>query len=107
MGLLLFIIAYVLFLPITIFNALNVRKRGYLKDSAVNLDRYANREFRFSLNKYLIFDTSPDRFGNIEETISSVLGKNQLSNNLTKFGKVIVWILNKIEKNHCIKSINK
>jgi hypothetical protein len=107
MGLFLFIIAYVLFLPITIFNALNVRKRGYLKDSAVNLDRYANREFRFSLNKYLITEKSPDRFGNIEETISSVLGKNQLSNNLTRFGKVIVWILNKIEKNHCIKSINK
>ncbi len=107
MGLFLFIIAYVLFLPITIFNALNVKKKGYLRDSAVNLDRYANREFRFSLNKYLILEKSPDRFGNIEETISSVLGKNQLSNNLTRFGKVIVWILNKIEKNHCIKSINK
>lgn len=107
MGLVLFIIAYLLFLPITIFNALNVKKKGYLRDSAVNLDRYANREFRFSLNKYLILEKSPDRFGSIEETISSVLGKNQLSNSLTKFGKVICWILNKIEKNHCIKSINK
>jgi hypothetical protein len=107
MGLVLFIIAYVLFLPITIFNALNVKEKGYLKDSAVNLDRYANREFRFSLNKYLILEKSPDRFGNIEETISGVLGKNQLSSNLTKFGKCLVWLLNKIEKNHCIKSINK
>ena len=66
MGLVLFIIAYILFLPITIFNALNVKKKGYLKDSAVNLDRYANREFRFSLNKYLILEKSPDRFGDIE-----------------------------------------
>jgi hypothetical protein len=106
MGLVLFIIAYVLFLPITIFNALNVKKKGYLKDSAVNLDRYANREFRFSLNKYLILEKSPDRFGDIEETISSVLGKNQLSNNLTSFGNLIANILDTIDKNHCIKSIN-
>jgi len=107
MGILLFLIAYLLFLPITIVNALNVKKKGYLKDSAVNLDRYANREFRFSLNKYLITEKSQDRFGSIEETISSVLGKNLLSNNLTKFGKSIAWVLDKIEKNHCIKSINK
>ena len=128
MGLLLFIIAYILFLPITIINALNVRKRGYLKDSAVNLDRYANREFRFSLNKYLIKEKSPDRFGNIEETISGVLGKNQLNSdfvryvkiiifrfeiqlnsysNLTRLGNMISNILDTLEKNHCIKSINK
>jgi len=69
MGLILFIIAYVLFLPITIFNALNVRKKGYFKDTAINIDRFGNREFRFSLNKYLILEKSPDRFGNIEETI--------------------------------------
>ena len=107
MGLVLFIIAYLLFLPITIFNALNVKKKGYFKDTAINIDRFGNREFRFSLNKYLILEKSPDRFGNIEETISGVLGKNQLKNNLTKFGKGLVWLLNKIEKNHCIKSINK
>ena len=105
MGYILFLIAYLLFLPITIFNALNVRKKGYFKDSAVNLDRYANREFRFSLNKYLILEKSPDRFGNIEETISSVLGKNELSDNLTTLGKLLCWVLDKIEKNHCIKSI--
>jgi len=107
MGVVLFIIAYLLFLPITFFNALNVRKKGYMRDSAVNLDRYANREFRFSLNKYLIVEKSPDRFGDITETISSVLGKNQQSNNLTKFGITIANILDTIEKEHCKKSINK
>lgn len=107
MGVLLFIIAYLLFLPFTIINALNVKKKGYLRDSAINLDRYANREFRFSLNKYLIFENSQDRFGDISETISSVLGKNKLSNKLTKFGKAICFILDKLDKNHCIKSINK
>ena len=105
MGLILYIIAYLLFLPLTIFNALNVKKKGYLKDTAINIDRFGNREFRFSLNKYLIFEKSPDRFGNIEETISSVLGKNELSDNLTTLGKLLCWVLDKIEKNHCIKSI--
>lgn len=107
MGILLYIIAYLLFLPLTIFNALNVKKKGYFKDTAINLDRFGNREFRFSLNKYLILEKSPDRFGSIEETISSVLGKNELSDNLTTLGKLICWVLDKIEKNHCIKSINK
>lgn len=107
MGLILFIIAYVLFLPITIFNALNVKKKGYFKDTAINIDKFGNREFRFSLNKYLITEKSPDRFGNIEETISSVLGKNQLSNNLTSFGNLIANILDIIEKDHCKKSIKK
>lgn len=107
MGILLFIIAYLLFLPLTIFNALNVKKKGYFKDTAINIDRFGNREFRFSLNKYLITEKSPDRFGNIEETISSVLGKNELSDNLTTLGKLLCWVLDKIEKNHCIKSINK
>lgn len=105
MGILLYIIAYLLFLPLTIFNALNVKKKGYFKDTAINLDRFGNREFRFSLNKYLITEKSPDRFGNIEETISSVLGKNELSDNLTTLGKLLCWVLDKIEKNHCIKSI--
>jgi hypothetical protein len=107
MGILLFIIAYLLFLPLTIFNALNVKKKGYFKDTAINLDRFGNREFRFSLNKYLITEKSTDRFGSIEETISSVLGKNELSNQLTTLGKLLCWLLDKIEKNHCIKSINK
>ena len=105
MGLILYIIAYLLFLPLTIFNALNVKKKGYFKDTAINIDRFGNREFRFSLNKYLITEKSPDRFGNIEETISSVLGKNELSDNLTTLGKLLCWVLDKIEKNHCIKSI--
>ena len=107
MGVILFLIAYLLFLPLTIFNALNVKKKGYFKDTAINIDRFGNREFRFSLNKYLITEKSPDRFGNIEETISSVLGKNELSDNLTTLGKLLCWLLDKIEKNHCIKSINK
>lgn len=105
MGIILFIIAYVLFLPITIFNSLNVRSKGYFKETAINLDRFGNREFRFSLNKYLIINDSANLFGDIRETISSVLGKNQRGQTLTKLGKVICKILDFLDKDHCKKSI--
>lgn len=45
-------------------------------------------------------------FGNRKETISSALGKNLRDNTLTKAGKFIVFVLDKIEDNHCLKSID-
>ncbi len=45
-------------------------------------------------------------FGNRKETISSVLGKNQRDGTLTKTGKTVAFILDKIDQNHCIKSID-
>jgi hypothetical protein len=102
----LFIIAYVLYLPLTVVNWLFVKdKSGYFKSSAINLDKFGNREFRTLFNKVLITDKG-HRFGNIEETISSVLGKNQLTGTLTKCGLILVWILDKIENDHALKSIN-
>jgi hypothetical protein len=103
----LFIIAYVLFLPLSLINWFFVKdKWGYFKSSAVNIDKFGNREFRTLFNKVLILKDGC-KFGDIGETISSVLGKNQLTGTLTRFGKVIVWILDKIDKDHCFKSINK
>ena len=62
MGVVLFIIAYVLFLPLTVIN------------------------FFFVKNKK---------------------GKNERDGTLTKTGKVLVWILDKIDNNHSIKSIDE
>lgn len=101
----LFLIAYILFLPLSIINYCIVKnKKGYFKSSAINLDKYANREFRTLFNKTLIYKKG-NQFGNINETISSVLGKNERDNTLTKTGKCLVWILDKIDKNHCKKAI--
>ena len=44
-------------------------------------------------------------FGDIRETISSVLGKNQEIGNLTSFGWLICYILDRLEKDHCMKWI--
>lgn len=101
----LFIIAYVLFLPLSIINWFFVEnKKGYFKSSAINIDKFGNREFRTLFNKTLILENG-HKFGDINETISSVLGKNQLTNTLTKCGNILVWILDKIDNNHSLESI--
>jgi hypothetical protein len=46
-------------------------------------------------------------FGNRRETISSVLGKNQRDGTLTKLGVFVAYVLDKIDKNHCFKSIDE
>ena len=101
----LFILAYVLYLPLSLVNWLFVKdKSGYFKSSAINLDKFGNREFRTLFNKVLV---TGYKFGNINETISSVLGKNQIAGTLTRYGKVLVWILDKIDNNHVLKSIDE
>ncbi len=107
MGFLLFLIAYILFLPLSLINFCVVKnKKGYFKSSAINLDKFGNREFRTLLNLTLRLETGY-QFGNMNETISGVLGKNERDKTLSKTGKKLVWILNKLDKNHCFKSIDK
>ena len=84
--------------------------KGYFLSSAANLDRFANREFRTLWNSTLVKENefnSPYPFGHRDETISSALGKNQRAGTLSKAGGCLAWILGKIEKNHCIISIDK
>lgn len=117
MGFLFFIIASVLWLPLTVINLIvtifkNIKKHGfvkvidgYFKQTAVDIDRFGNRNFRTTLN--LTLQRKGYKFGNVHETISSALGKNQLNRRLTIFGKVVCWILDKIDKEHCKKSIDE
>jgi len=46
------------------------------------------------------------KFGNPNETISSVIGKNQRDNTLSLMGIILRIMLDWIDKDHCIKSIN-
>lgn len=52
------------------------RFNGYCKSSAVNLDRFGNYEFR-SLFNFVLIKSWGYQFGKFEETISSVMGKNE------------------------------
>ena len=103
-GFLLIIVALFLIFVMTIVNFIEVEnKDGYFRSTAINLDIWGNVEFRTFWNNHLIKDKITAPFGYQGETISSVLGKNILTNNLTKQGKVLVWILT---EKHCIDAIN-
>lgn len=58
-------------------------------------------------NATMITKQSRWRFGNIEQTVSMVLGYNQREGTLSRHGKIWVWILDRFEKDHCIKAIKK
>ena len=104
MGLLLFFVAYILYLPLTLINYCYVKeKKGYFRSSALNIDKFANREFRTLWNKVLIVENGY-KFGNQEQTISEVLGHNYLLETLTPTGKRLVKILT---VKHCLDAMEK
>ena len=45
------------------------------------------------------------KFGNPDETISSVIGKNKRANALTKTGRALSFLLDWVDSNHSLKSI--
>lgn len=107
MGFLLFLIAYILYLPLTVINFFVVKnKKGYFRSSALTIDKLANREFRTLWNLTLKKENGY-LFGAENETISSALGKNQRDNTLSKTGEILVSILDLLEENHCFNSISE
>lgn len=79
---------------------------NYLFECAIAEDQRANTYLSKLFNDVLI-KVGGHRFGDPDETISSVLGKNQLTGTLSILGRALNWLLNKIEEDHSIKSINK
>jgi 8-oxo-dGTP diphosphatase len=76
----------------------------YLFNCAIADDQHGNTYVAKLFNDVLI-KVGGYRFGNPDETISSVLGKNKLTNTLTILGRGLDWILEKLDPNHSIKSI--
>lgn len=72
---------------------------------AIGLDQIGNATCYIFLNNVIIKDITIHPFGNIDETISSVIGKNKLKNNLTICGAILDYTLNLIDDNHSINSI--
>ena len=110
------ILAKVLYLvvePINFIYVIFVKKKftwkrlnGYFREEAVSIDRFGNSQYRSLFNALFVAENGYHH-GNINETISSVLGKNEHFGKLTKAGKVLVKVLNFIDKDHCFKSINE
>lgn len=111
MGILLYLIAIVLWAIITPINWVIVCfKHGisnqYFKETAIDIDRFGNRNFRTFLNVTMRVENGYN-FGDERETISSALGKNQRYQTLSCLGKSICFILDTLDKNHCKKSIKE
>jgi hypothetical protein len=112
MGILLYFIAILLYVPLTIINTILVLVQygwkwatvnSYFFETAVDIDRFANRNFRTLWN--LTLQKYGYEFGDYRETVSSALGKNKLNGTLTITGKILCAFLDFLDENHCIKSI--
>ena len=75
-----------------------------LHSLALWLDQIGNAVCRDMFNRLLI-EQDGYKFGKVQETISSVLGKNQMLDTLSLWGWILVSILELFEEDHCIKSI--
>jgi hypothetical protein len=114
MGILLYFVAIILYVPLTIINTILVLSKygwkfktidDYFFQTAVDIDRFANRNFRTLWNETL--QKNGYQFGDERETVSSALGKNKRDNTLTQTGKILCDLLDRLDENHCIKSIKE
>ncbi len=110
MNFILFLVAIIVFLPLSLINIILVILKGgsvsnYFLETAIDIDRFGNRNFRTLLNTTL--QRNGYKFGDERETISSALGKNKRDNTLTKTGITICNILDYLDNNHCLKSIKE
>lgn len=78
----------------------------YFVEVAIALDAAGNVMMQHLLNDFLLIKKEPTYyFGNKKETISSVLGKNELTNTLSILGKALNAFLNVIDRGHSLNSI--
>lgn len=78
----------------------------YFIEVALALDNTGNVMMQHLLNDTLLIKNQDTYlFGNKKETISSVIGKNSLSNTLSSLGKALNAFLNFIDKDHSLNSI--
>ena len=116
MGFILYIVAFLLFIPLTFLNIICVlwkyAKVGsfwktlgkYFFQGAIDIDVFGNHNFRTLFNA-ILRKPGGYPFGIEEETISSVLGKNQKDGTLSFIGVGVAFVLDCLDKNHCKKSI--
>lgn len=97
----------IIFVPLGFLYALfrKFREFGkYLFQIAFTIDQSGNTIMQHFFNDVLIKEDGA-KFGNPDETISSVMGRNQQKGTLRTLGKFLNWILNKIDPNHSIDAI--
>lgn len=79
---------------------------NYFRNLAISIDQFGN-VLCGTLFDLILIKKGGYRFGNPDETISSVIGKNQVKRTLTIVGKILNKILNILDTNHSIVAIEK
>ena len=77
---------------------------NYFRDLALSVDQLGN-VIASPLFNFLLIDSDGYKFGNIDETVSSALGKNNKRGTLNRLGKLLDAILNCLDKDHSLNSI--
>ena len=78
----------------------------YFIEVALVLDEVGNVTMQHLLNDILLInDVQTYYFGNKNETISSVIGKNSITNTLSPIGRTLNSFLNFLDKDHSLNSI--
>ena len=97
-----------LWFPMFLYGLIRVRnKKQWFLNLAISKDQYGNVLGMYLFNDLLILKKSQHRFGHPDETISSVLGKNKRDGTLTKIGQILSNVLDFLDHNHVIKSIEE
>lgn len=99
------IITFTVILPFAVILYAFKKASELLFRVALSIDMTGNVLLAELLNDIIIKDNGY-KFGNRKETISSVLGKNKQKGTLKRLGKIFANILDNIDKNHCINSID-
>lgn len=76
----------------------------YFYRAAVSIDQLGNAMCCELFNRTLIKEGGYS-FGNVDETISSVLGKNKQTNTLSLLGRLLDKLLHILDDNHTLNSI--
>lgn len=79
--------------------------KSWLWSIAYALDQLGNVIVQHLFNVWMITPESSHHFGNPDETVSSVMGKNERAGTLSPSGKLLVSILHWLDPNHSIDAI--
>jgi len=79
----------------------------YFKDLAISKDQYSNVAVQYMFNDWMLKKSSRTKFGNVDETISSVFGKNKKLGTLNNFGYFWGLFLNRLEEDHVENAIEE
>ena len=106
-GVILFLVSVVCSIPLAPIGLISgFFKKDYLVNVAISIDQTMNVIMNPILNLIMIKDKNV-KFGNPDQTISYVIGRNWIDNNLTNFGRFWRWFLDTIEVNHCLIAVIK